>query len=571
MFANLVTSRTLVPPVSIGLFGSWGTGKSFFMRELRSRVSALASAAADAERAAGRRVSPDCASVRQITFNAWHYREANLWASLATHIFDSLATGGSEDDLRRRADELAELRRTEDSLLTQLSAVRLERMVVAARHERRPVRLGLTADDLAWIAEETGVDKATSTHVRQFVNETAGLPTEVRRTWELLRYNRSAWLTLAVGVIVTAALVVLVGGPLWPAIAGAASLVAAVTPAIGRVRRAMDRIRDAAQRSDAATDQRLADLDAEAERLERTVTELASSHDATAFAQRAGEDYRGHLGMVSLLRRDLETFAAILTKEDGGLERVVLYIDDLDRCPVDVVIKVLEAIHLLAALPVFVVVVGVDAGWLRRAVTEHYATVLENGSATHYLEKIFQIPFQMAPMSSAGYRALLAGLAGPARAELVAPDLSGPAPAGSPPEPRPAQMEISTAELAFMAQLRGLVSSPRAAKRLVNLYRLVRARVPDTELDAFCDGEASRAVQILLAVNAHPASAALATMIDAAPDDVAWQPLLADGHDDPALSPLCALLDEIPDAPQNLAIYREWLPLVRRFTFADTI
>ncbi len=72
-------------------------------------------------------------------------------------------------------------------------------------------------------------------------------------------------------------------------------------------------------------------------------------------------------------------------------------------------------------------------------------------------------------------------------------------------------------------------------------------------------------------VNAHPASAALATIIDAAPDDVAWQPLLADGHDDPALSPLCALLDEIPDAPQNLAIYREWLPLVRRFTFEDTI
>jgi hypothetical protein len=83
MLADLVTFRQVEPPLSIGLFGSWGAGKSFFMRQMRARVAVLADAARAAERqsgAGGRAVSSYCSSVRQITFNAWHYTETNLWA-----------------------------------------------------------------------------------------------------------------------------------------------------------------------------------------------------------------------------------------------------------------------------------------------------------------------------------------------------------------------------------------------------------------------------------------------------------------------------------------------------------
>ena len=182
MLADVVASRFVRPPLSIGLFGNWGTGKSFFMRQMRERVRELADAAARAEVLAGQHgasVSSYCLAVRQITFNAWHLVEATC----------------------------------------------------------------------------------------------------------------------------------------------------------GRV-------------AGTATDQRLAELDEETARLERAVSELATGHGATAFAEsrQASADYSQHLGIVSLLRRVLETFAAILDKEgDGGLERIVLYIDDLDRCPPEVVIKVLEA------------------------------------------------------------------------------------------------------------------------------------------------------------------------------------------------------------------------------------
>ncbi|MEZ5024500.1 MAG: P-loop NTPase fold protein [Chitinophagales bacterium] len=45
---------------------------------------------------------------------------------------------------------------------------------------------------------------------------------------------------------------------------------------------------------------------------------------------------------------------------DLKVERIVLYIDDLDRCPPKKVVEVLQAIHLILAFPLFVVVVGVD-------------------------------------------------------------------------------------------------------------------------------------------------------------------------------------------------------------------
>ena len=47
------------------------------------------------------------------------------------------------------------------------------------------------------------------------------------------------------------------------------------------------------------------------------------------------------------------------------LERIILYIDDLDRCPEERVVEVLEAVNLLMAFPLFIVIVGVDPRWVK--------------------------------------------------------------------------------------------------------------------------------------------------------------------------------------------------------------
>jgi len=65
--------------------------------------------------------------------------------------------------------------------------------------------------------------------------------------------------------------------------------------------------------------------------------------------------------------------------------------------PYAVVIKVLEAVHLLLAFPLFVVVVAVDATWLTSSLEEHFRQ-FEHADAADYLEKIFQVPFQVQPL-----------------------------------------------------------------------------------------------------------------------------------------------------------------------------
>jgi hypothetical protein len=62
-----VIARTETPlPLSIGLFGAWGSGKSYFMGLLRDRVKALAaSASTDYHH-----------DIVQIGFNAWSYADS---------------------------------------------------------------------------------------------------------------------------------------------------------------------------------------------------------------------------------------------------------------------------------------------------------------------------------------------------------------------------------------------------------------------------------------------------------------------------------------------------------------
>lgn len=129
-------------------------------------------------------------------------------------------------------------------------------------------------------------------------------------------------------------------------------------------------------------------------------------------------EYAKHLGLVATVRRDFTDLSVMMSNIDGNLksesdrltknyksrmdmliekadseklltddeketlrastsrpdetaypsfERIILYIDDLDRCPPVKVVEVLQAVHLLLSFPLFVVIVAVDARWVSRA------------------------------------------------------------------------------------------------------------------------------------------------------------------------------------------------------------
>src|SRR4029078_5076944 len=65
--ATVLAARTVDPPLALGLFGDWGTGKTFFMDELDKRIALLAAREAAADRHGNERIY--CRNIVQLRFN----------------------------------------------------------------------------------------------------------------------------------------------------------------------------------------------------------------------------------------------------------------------------------------------------------------------------------------------------------------------------------------------------------------------------------------------------------------------------------------------------------------------
>ncbi|MBD3883918.1 hypothetical protein IFO70_19360 [Phormidium tenue FACHB-886] len=127
------------------------------------------------------------------------------------------------------------------------------------------------------------------------------------------------------------------------------------------------------------------------------------------------DDYGKRLGLMQQVKQDLAVLSDYLAgykhnREEfekcfpRGPVRVILYIDDLDRCPPNRVVEVLEAVQLLLNTRLFIVVLGIDDRYIARALEQVYRGVLKRGgkpSGIDYLEKIIQIPYRMRPISPA--------------------------------------------------------------------------------------------------------------------------------------------------------------------------
>ncbi len=231
-------------------------------------------------------------------------------------------------------------------------------------------------------------------------------------------------------------------------------------------------------------------------------------------------EYRERLGTPAVIRRDLKRLTSYIqlqnqqlaasdthvTPEDHQLNRIVLYIDDLDRCPDDKAIQVLQAVHLLLAFELFIVVVAVDSKWLSHALENQFPTLAASSASDRakprdYLEKIFQVPFHVRPLGDDGRRNIMRGLLGD---HLRLPGTAGGgsgdpvttrrlgnsesavldhhiAPRQSPAALATRAFSLTPDELEFVESLAPLLGdTPRAVKRFVNLFQLLRVLLPDT-------------------------------------------------------------------------------------------
>ncbi len=82
----------------------------------------------------------------------------------------------------------------------------------------------------------------------------------------------------------------------------------------------------------------------------------------------------------------------------GEHERLVIFIDDLDRCMPEVALQVLEALKLYLNINKLIFVVGVDRTVVDTLVSNHYEQLgLDREKSTQYLAKMFQVEVNLAP------------------------------------------------------------------------------------------------------------------------------------------------------------------------------
>lgn len=723
---HVLISHASRPPISVGLFGDWGTGKSFFMELMHAYIGTLADESRKA--VAEGKESAFCTDVVQIRFNAWHYMDSNLWASLAARIFDGLWQAVREKEPEKHQELLQKLSESQ-GVLAEMESTRRAASDQLAQHTETVGRLTLARDAVQGrlgrqmgAAVRAGLDKvaqdpAFTGPVRE-AERLAGLPpeslapesvaariAELRSGWGRVRALWASLGTPGRALVAAAFLLVVLGVPLLAAwlsgrtallaslaslaaiVAAASAVLARVGPWLARVPGVLARLEEAnavvqqqvqlekemERQRELADQQELLRLEqavhaaAEAERqaaarvaaIQKEIEELRSGRQLQRFLQErgAGDDYRRHLGIISLIRNDFERLSELLRglENEGpqagmpSIDRIVLYIDDLDRCPENRVVEVLQAVHLLLAFPLFVVVVGVDSRWLLLSLEDHYSALrgrVRRGGRTrrlstpqNYLEKIFQIPFTLRPMQSDGFGRLMSSLVTRRRPTVAEENLltpehvqsvqtlePGAAPegivltaaehaaftrAGDAPDDgdesggdesgehveidlTPPALELEAWEVDFMNALHPLIGSPRSAKRFVNVYQFLRARLGGEPLDRFRgtkDGGEHQVAALLLAAlvgfprESRPLFARLMNGVAAgkpwwafveeetsgatpSPDG---EPLSADDAESrlrfgaalQAVRPACTFADEIGP-------FRSWAPTIYRFSFQST-
>lgn len=608
--AYVLTSKQVEPPLSLGLFGDWGSGKSFFMAKLQNHIDAIATYYHQEEKNI-RKASRWCSRVVQIKFNAWHFSDANLWASLVTNIYSALHRELSEDqpaDIALREKLADEVRRAEgvvqqvqiqfedakkrvDKATTRLKKVRERRRnqettlnsmigdvgaILKDSEVREPLEKATKALGYPEAAKTYAALEDLNTNLKSFSNRLSAVVVSMLRSPRTLIFL--ALLVIALPLLISYLLefygenldeasqrvaeisTFLFGLIAWLKLqlGRGLHLVESVEAGLERARHIReeqlennDEVKQAQQSlvivqcEEEAARQNLQQAQAQLQHLQSELEELRPERKLYRLIEERGKSatYSQHLGIISLIRSDFERMSELFSElekeqrnfvEEPPIQRIILYIDDLDRCRPERVVEVLEAIHLLLAFQLFVVMVGVDPRWLRHALAQHYPQTLSEqrkaetkGNSTlqshfstpqDYLEKIFQIPFALRPVEKSGYQQLVSDLLKPLpdqteiqvvqHGNRVSGSIAGQQAARpgngkgghtgditddqnvgkipvSSPQPftplDPKQLEFTDWEKEDIDLLWRLFRTPRTVKRFINTYRLLRAGLSSGE------------------------------------------------------------------------------------------
>lgn len=140
--------------------------------------------------------------------------------------------------------------------------------------------------------------------------------------------------------------------------------------------------------------------------------EMLTKENAEAVVEEA-KGYWKEKGESPSVPNEIRAFRAAFKDlmAAAGIKKLVVLVDDLDRCLPETAIETLEAIRLFVMLPNTAFVIGADENMIKYAVTKHFPNLPEGEVAAEYprayLEKLIQVPFRIPSMGHAETRTYL--------------------------------------------------------------------------------------------------------------------------------------------------------------------
>jgi len=213
-----------------------------------------------------------------------------------------------------------------------------------------------------------------------------------------------------------------------------------------------------------------------------------------------------------------------------GEQRVIVFIDDLDRCLPSNALQVLESMKLFFDLEGFVFVVGLDQKVIEASINWNYrfpdsstpSTAGPPISGADYIKKLFQVPFNLPSVSSSQLDDYLAS---------VFPS------AGERDEEQEGLLGLVRPHLDTLVQ--GSEVNPREVKRYINSYILQKMILPDLDDDV---------TLILQTIAFRPDWSTAYQVYRSRPDAFAEAAKRQLGGEDSALRNLDTRLDGLPES-----------------------
>ncbi|MCE3227541.1 MAG: family P-loop domain protein [Bacteroidetes bacterium] len=692
-FASLLAFRNATPPIAIGLFGNWGSGKSYFMNHIRKEIGEIKNPENSNEY---------CDRIVHVEFNAWHFRDANLWASLVNKIFTELSLflkkGENKEDIESFYKKLASVKEDIKEVDVELKKVETakskidsELLEIKRKKEETKIRLSIAhirnlfsavlkdsdvKGNLDVIHKDLDLKLGNSIEeIRDNLEKFNTAEQKMKSGFKII--NQRGPLFILFGCFIISATFIVpylyslvqqeVGTLQKTLIAITTFLTSAVvtfTPVFTRVNKYYnklkeiadnwDQLREANRNIKGPEEERLlaeleitskkektltlekAEKDAIATKLETELRDIKSGKKLAEFIQNKDNNsrYKNKLGIISWVREDFDELNNLIRRQDIAtklntnngsdikeelkIDRIILYIDDLDRCPEMRVVEVLEAVHLLLSFELFGVVVGVDPRWVSHSLKFKYKDLFSDGtkpeenkhfaaSTYDYLEKIFQIPFALLPIEAKSAKKLLSFYLKEDQKnnEIVQKKEEGKKPVlkqekkHSEPlvvspeknddpkiivvkpgeeefvkqektldqKPIPAkQLQITNEEIVFIEQLTEIIgSTPRTIQRFINVYRIIRAHPNVILPEQFSPRHQQIAGYLAIVIGKPNLAASIVKLV------------IEESNKDKSLSGLLAAkTDQKKELSEDIfkelvkvkcSELSEWMPLVSRFSF----